>query len=368
MRLTRRTSRPRGPRGRPSQHRSACLRRRRGRSGPLPRQRKTHRRKWVVPQRLRGMWRAAPRASKGGAGTTAKHSLGRRDETVPCWSSWWVRPARSEVPHAQSLGQAIANQPSPSLRRATASISSLCDRSMPMPDLHGRRISRDQGLGRQALRAQECRRRLFVHLPGLAESVARHRAPHLQTPAQVARRSSRGGATRWRACDRSQLAKSRQACGTAPAGPSLDERGRPGRLVDEREARRRAGLLGRQAVSRGRAICSRHGLVSTTCRWTANCGSPARRSSGRSASSAGRTRATCGKTCCSSSSTRRPLRRPVRGAAAGDPRRRPGNSGSPGPHPGPDGLPRRGSFAGGTGPDRSARRRRADAAAAGLAL
>ena len=70
----------------------------------------------------------------------------------------------------------------------------------------------------------------------------------------------------------------------AAAGPSVGERYGPDRLVDEREARRRAGLVGRPAVSFAagqRLSCSRTGSspACPACRSTANCGSTARRSS-----------------------------------------------------------------------------------------
>ena len=52
-----------------------------------------------------------------------------------------------------------------------------------------RRVGRDQRLGPPALYPEERRRRLQLHLPGVAEPVARHRAADLQTPAAVPRRS-----------------------------------------------------------------------------------------------------------------------------------------------------------------------------------
>ena len=67
-----------------------------------------------------------------------------------------------------------------------------------MPDLKDGESMAMQGSGKQALHPQECRRRVFLHLPRLAQPVHRHRAPHLQAPAQAARRCGRRSPRRQR--------------------------------------------------------------------------------------------------------------------------------------------------------------------------
>ena len=52
-----------------------------------------------------------------------------------------------------------------------------------MPDLQDGQSVEIKGSARQALRPQERWRRLQLHLPSLAEPVARHRAADVQTPA-----------------------------------------------------------------------------------------------------------------------------------------------------------------------------------------
>ena len=94
--------------------------------------------------------------------------------------------------------------------------------------------------------------------------------------------------------------RARRGRPAAAAGRAVGQRPGPGRLVAQREARRRPRLLGRpgadlapgQPVPRPRLV---HSPGCRTSRSTASCGSAARRSSAPSASSGGRTRATCGR-------------------------------------------------------------------------
>ena len=104
--------------------------------------------------------------------------------------------------------------------------------------------------------------------------------------------------------------RGREGRAAAAPGRALGQRAGPGRLVDEREARRRPRLLGRQVadLAAGQPRSTPPTGSSTGCprsRSTASCGSAARRSSAPSASSAGRTRPTCGRRSASSPSTPR---------------------------------------------------------------
>ena len=89
-----------------------------------------------------------------------------------------------------------------------------------------------------------------MHLPGLAEPVGRDRAPDLQAPAEAPRRRGRGGPRRPGPPARPERRARRRGRGegraAAAPGRALGQRPGPGRLVDEREARRRPRLLGRQ--------------------------------------------------------------------------------------------------------------------------
>ena len=64
-----------------------------------------------------------------------------------------------------------------------------------MPDLAGRRNVRDEGFGRQAVRAQEHRRRLLLHVPGVAQPVDRRsrRAPASTSASSAATRPRKRG-------------------------------------------------------------------------------------------------------------------------------------------------------------------------------
>ena len=247
-----------------------------------------------------------------------------------------------------------------------------------MPDLDDGESVEMKGSGPQALRPEEHRRRLLLHLPGLAEPVDRRSsgAPASTCASSAATRPRRrriGGACR-RPVEGRRSEGEDASRTAAAAGRDLGQRRRPGRLVDEREARRRAGLLGRQAVplAAGQPL-PRAGLVRRRAarrrRSTASCGSTARRSSARSASSAGRTRATTGRRSRFVVFDAPAHRRAVRGAAgvrcderwprSTARRSRWSTSISCADEPR---APARGA-----GPRRGARRRGADAAAAGLA-
>ena len=109
-----------------------------------------------------------------------------------------------------------------------------------------------QGSGAKPYDPEEHRRGVLVHLPGVAEPVAADRTRgRASTSASSAatRPRRRASAARCRS-SRSSPTAAEDVDGTAArCSPSVwDRRARPDRLVDEREARRRARVLGRQAV------------------------------------------------------------------------------------------------------------------------
>ena len=130
-------------------------------------------------------------------------------------------------------------------------------------------------------------RRTCKHLRKLRGDAA-EAGPRRAGPAAQARGRRRGRRER------------REGRAAAAPGRALGQRPGPGRLVDEREARRRPRLLGRQVADlapgqplpRPRLV---HRRACPRSRSTASCGSAARRSSAPSASSAGRTRPTSGR-------------------------------------------------------------------------
>ncbi len=156
-----------------------------------------------------------------------------------------------------------------------------------MPDLKDGESAEVQGSARAPVHPEERGRRLFLHLPGLAQSVRGHRTPDLQAPrgyrgeqAEQERLGSlaAGGAD----------GRRKRGADTAPklllAHPWENDTDLTGWWMSEKLDGVRAWWDGQQFLSRlGNVYHAPDWFVAglPACRWTANCGSTARRSSGR---------------------------------------------------------------------------------------
>ena len=134
----------------------------------------------------------------------------------PCGQEAPARPSPKPTRKRVGFGLSPAPRPlttRPPLRRLRAAPSPVSLSPHPPPAFPGadharpgrRRDGRDAGLRGQAVRPQEHRRRVLVHLPGVAEPVRRHRAADLQAPPQAPRRRGRGSPPRRRRCRRSRV-------------------------------------------------------------------------------------------------------------------------------------------------------------------
>ena len=146
-----------------------------------------------------------------------------------------------------------------------------------------RRIDRGQRLGSQPYVLKNTGGVYSCTCPAWRnQSVAieRRTCKHLRSCA--ASRPSRTGSARPAGRGRKPPRTTATTAAARCCWPNLGKRCRPGRLVDERKARRRARLLGRQAIPLPAGQSSSTPPTGSspacpTCRWTANCGWTARR-------------------------------------------------------------------------------------------